>query len=108
MFRESLVVILILLASLFVSCENIDPVEKEKNRILTENESVLIDYYMKITEFEKNLHDKEAAKNEKLTDLKSEIDTLKAKKIIEEENMDPERWIGVLNRIQKLQTLKER
>ncbi|MGD1048619.1 MAG: hypothetical protein ABR899_07715, partial [Candidatus Krumholzibacteriaceae bacterium] len=51
------------------SCQNPDPVIKEKGRTLTPDERYLVDYYMKILEFEKYLHDNPGSAEDKRLEL---------------------------------------
>ena len=67
---------------LIASCQNPDPIAKEKERTLTPDERYLVEYYMKIAELRKNLHDNPASIEEKRAHLESEIDTVRIRRTI--------------------------
>jgi hypothetical protein len=85
------------------ACERQDPVEQEKNRILTPDERYLIELYMKITEIEDNLQDNPEALEEKREQLRKEIDLDRLRQVLLELERDPGRWLAVYNRIHELQ-----
>jgi hypothetical protein len=99
--HASLVALLTLL--LMFSCQNPDPVAKEKQRLLTQDERYLIDYYMKIIEVEKSLHDNPALQEEKRTELDREIDKERIRRTLAALEKKPERWLAIYNRLNELQ-----
>ena len=99
--HASLVALLTLL--LMFSCQNPDPVAKEKQRLLTQDERYLIDYYMKIIEVEKSLHDNPALQEEKRTELDREIDKERIRRTLATLEKQPERWLAIYNRLNELQ-----
>jgi hypothetical protein len=57
---------------------------------------------MKITEFEENLQDNPDGAEEKREELRGEIDLERIKRVLDELEQDPERWLAVYNRIHEL------
>jgi hypothetical protein len=99
--HASLFTVLMLL--LIFACQNPDPVAKEKQRLLTPDERYLIDYYMKIIEVEKSLHDNPALQEEKRTELEGEIDKERIRRTLAALEKKPERWLAIYNRLNELQ-----
>ncbi len=58
---------------------------------------------MKITEFEENLQDNPEGSEEKRKELLGEVDLDRIKRILDELEQDPERWLAVYNRIHELE-----
>jgi len=92
---------IILLA--FSSCQSPDPVTKEKARNLSPDERYLVDYYMKIIEFEKYLHDNPGSAEEKRAELEKGFDRKRIRRTLDELEKKPERWLAIYNRINELQ-----
>jgi hypothetical protein len=88
---------------LFCSCQSPDPVAKEKARTLTSDERYLVDYYMKIIEFENHLHDNSASREEKKAELEASFDGERIRRTLAELEKRPERWLAIYNRINELQ-----
>jgi len=101
-----LTIVLCLLPFVF-SCENPDPVEKLENRVISSEESRLVELYIKISELSKNLKDNNEEVRDRILELKSEIDPDEIKRIIDETNSEPERWLAIFKRMYKLQRLQE-
>ena len=79
------------LALLFLySCQSPDPVAREKERTLTPDERYLVDYYMKIIEFEKLLHDNPATREEKRKELDENLDRERIRRTLAELEKKPE------------------
>ena len=89
---------------LLLACQNPDPVAKEKHRPLTQDERYLIDYYMKIIELEKSLHDNPTLQEENRATLDREIDKERIRRTLAELEKKPERWLAIYDRINELQT----
>lgn len=85
------------------SCQSPDPVTKEKGRTLTPDERYLVDYYMKILEFEKYLHDNPGSRDEKRSELEKGFDRERIRRTLAELEKRPERWLAIYNRINELQ-----
>jgi hypothetical protein len=85
------------------SCQSPDPVAKEKERTLTPDERYLVDYYTKIIEFEKLLHDNPASREEKRKELDDNLDRERIRRTLAELEKQPERWLAIYNRINELQ-----
>jgi hypothetical protein len=85
------------------SCQSPDPVTKEKARTLSPDERYLVDYYMKIIEFEKYLHDNPGAAEEKRGELEKGLDKERIRRTLNELEKRPERWLAIYNRINELQ-----
>jgi hypothetical protein len=85
------------------SCQSPDPVAREKERTLTPDERYLVDYYMKIIEFEKLLHDNPASREEKRKELDKDLDRERIRKTLAELEKTPERWLAIYYRINVLQ-----
>ncbi|MDD4856796.1 MAG: hypothetical protein PHD74_01675 [Candidatus Krumholzibacteria bacterium] len=85
------------------SCQSPDPVAKEKARTLTPDERYLVDYYMKIIEFEKHLHDNSASRDEKREELERSFDGERIRRTLAELEKKPERWLAIYDRINELQ-----
>jgi hypothetical protein len=85
------------------SCQSPDPVAREKQRILTPDERYLVDYYMKIIEFEKLLHDNPASREEKRKELDENLDRERIRRTLAELEKKPERWLAIYNRMNELQ-----
>ena len=84
------------------SCQNPDPVAKQKERILTPDERYLVDYYMKIMELEKIHHDNQASREEKRKELDENLDRERVRRILAELEKEPERWLAIYYRINEL------
>jgi hypothetical protein len=93
---------------LIASCQNPDPIAREKGRTLTPDERYLAEYYMKIDELRTNLHDNPALFEEKRARLESEIDTARVNRTIASLERDPERWLAIYSRINELQHRADR
>jgi hypothetical protein len=91
------------LALTLPSCQNPDPVAKEKARTLTSDERYLVEYYMKIMEFDKYLHGNPADAEEKRLELEKGLDRDRIKRTLAELQKRPERWLAIYNRINELQ-----
>jgi hypothetical protein len=89
-------------ALLFCACQSPDPVAKEKARTLTPDERYLVDYYMKIIEFEKLEHDNPASREEKREELDENLDRERIRRTLAELENKPERWLAIYNRINEL------
>jgi hypothetical protein len=85
------------------SCQSPDPVTKEKGRTLTPDERYLVDYYLKILEFEKYLHDNPGSRDEKRLELEKGFDRERIRRTLAELEKRPERWLAIYNRINELQ-----
>jgi hypothetical protein len=85
------------------SCQSADPVAREKERTLTPDERYLVDYYMKIIEFEKVLQDNPASREEKRKELDENLDRERIRRTLAELEKRPERWLAIYNRINELQ-----
>jgi hypothetical protein len=85
------------------SCQSPDPVAREKERTLTPDERYLVDYYMKIIEFEKLLHDNPASREEKRKELDENLDRERIRRTLAELENKPERWLAIYYRINELQ-----
>jgi len=85
------------------SCQSPDPVAKEKERTLTPDERYLVDYYVKIIEFEKLLQDNPASREEKRKELDENLDRGRIRRTLAELEKKPERWLAIYNRINELQ-----
>jgi len=95
---------LAILASLFLSsCQSPDPVAKEKDRPLSSDERYLVDYYMKIIEFENYLHENPALREEKRSELERGLDRERIQRVLAELDKKPERWLAIYSRINELQ-----
>lgn len=88
---------------LILSCQSPDPVVKEKARTLTPDERYLVDYYMKIIEFENHLHDNPGSIEEKRIELEKGLDRERVQRTLAELEKKPERWLAIYNRINELQ-----
>ena len=106
--RRILTILLLSAAFILPACQQQDPVEREKNRILTPDERYLIELYMKITEIEDNLQDNPEALEEKREELRKEIDLDRLRLVLQELERDPDRWLAIYNRIQVLQSRRSK
>ena len=84
------------------SCQSPDPVTKEKERTLTPDERYLVEYYMKIMQFEKLLHDNPASREEKRKELDENLDRERIRRTLAELEKKPERWLAIYKRINEL------
>jgi hypothetical protein len=91
------------IALLLVSCQSSDPVQAEKERTLDPDERYLVEYYMKIIEFEKQEFDDEALRAEKKGELEARFDPARVARVIAALEKRPEQWIAIYNRINELQ-----
>jgi len=89
-------------ALLLCSCQSPDPITKEKTRTLTPDERYLVDYYMKIIEFEKLEHDNPASREEERKELDENLDRERIRRTLAELEKKPERWLAIYNRINEL------
>jgi hypothetical protein len=85
------------------SCQSPDPVAKEKARTLTPDERYLVDYYMKIIDFEKLSQNNPAAAEEKRKELDDNLDRERIRRVLAELEKKPERWLAIYKRINELQ-----
>jgi hypothetical protein len=85
------------------SCQSSDPVAREKARTLTPDERYLVDYYMKIIDFEKLSQDNPAAREEKRRELDENLDRERIRRVLAELEKKPERWLAIYKRINELQ-----
>jgi len=88
---------------LFSSCQSPDPVAKEKTRTLTPDERYLVEYYMKIIEFEKYLHDNPGDAENRKAELQKSFDEQRIQRTLAELEKKPEHWLAIYNRINELQ-----
>ncbi len=88
------------------SCQTHDPVAKEKERTLTPDERYLVEYYMKVAQLRENLHDNPAEAKEKRDLLRSESDSTRIYRTLDELEKNPERWLSIYNRINELRYRK--
>jgi uncharacterized protein YneF (UPF0154 family) len=95
--------IALLAALLASSCQSVDPIAKEKQRLLTPDERYLVSYYIKIIEVEKNLQDNPALEEEKLKEIGRDIDEARIKRTLDALEKKPEAWMAIYNRINELQ-----
>ena len=104
LFRHCIspLITLILSASLLIGCQQHNRLEEQKSRTLTPDERYLIELYMKITEFEENLQDNPEGSEEKREELRDEIDLERIKRVLDELEQNPKRWLAVYNRIHEL------
>lgn len=93
---------LLLSTVLFHSCQNQDPIRKEKDRTLSDDERYIVALFLKINEIEENLQDNPEDSEKKWDELREEYDPERIRRIILELEKDPERWIAVHNRIDEL------
>ena len=89
-------------ALLFCACQSPDPIAKEKARTLTPDERYLVDYYMKIIEFEKLEHDNPASREERRKELEKNLDRERIRRTLAELEKKPEHWLAIYNRINEL------
>jgi hypothetical protein len=94
--------VLATIALLFFACQSPDPIAKEKARTLTPDERYLVDYYMKIIEFEKLQHDNPASREERRKELEKNLDRERIRRTLAELEKRPERWLAIYNRINEL------
>jgi hypothetical protein len=87
---------------LFGSCQTPDPIAKEKQRTLTADERYLVQYYMKLAQLRENLHDNPVEAQEKQSALRSEIDSTRIHRALDELEKNPERWLSIYSRINEL------
>ena len=99
--RPSFLAAIVLLV--LYSCQSSDPVAKEKERTLTPDERYLVDYYMKIIEFDKLLQDNPASREEKRKELDDNLDRERIRRTLAELEKRPERWLAIYYRINELQ-----
>jgi hypothetical protein len=99
----TLLALALTLALTLPSCQNPDPVAKEKARTLTSDERYLVEYYMKIIEFNKYLHGNPADAEEKRQELEKGLDRDRINRTLAELQKRPERWLAIYNRINELQ-----
>ena len=85
------------------SCQSPDPVAKEKTRTLTPDERYLVEYYMKIIEYEKYLHDNPGVAEDRKAELLRSFDEQRIRKTLAELEKKPEHWLAIYNRINELQ-----
>ena len=90
------------LAFLLFSCQSADPVQAEKERILGPDERYLVEYYMKIIDFEKQEFDDEALRADKKREIEEQFDSARVSRAIASLEKKPERWLAIYNRINEL------
>ncbi len=101
--RAALPVLAFVLLAL-AGCHSSDPVTAQKERALTPDERYLVEYYMKIIDFEKEQFDTPALREEKRKELEDAYDGERLRRIIAELEKNPEAWLAIYNRINELQT----
>lgn len=85
------------------SCQSPDPVAKDKDRTLEPDERYLVEYYMKIIEFEKQLHENPELREEKRQELERGMDMVRIRNVLAQLENKPERWLAIYKRINELQ-----
>jgi hypothetical protein len=91
------------LVLLLFSCQSADPVQAEKERILGPDERYLVEYYMKIIEFEKQEFDDEALRADKKREIEEQFDRARISRALAALENKPERWLAIYSRINELQ-----
>jgi len=104
--RIILPIIVFCLLTFTCSCEPRDPVKELKNRTLSPEELELVNLYLNIGKSIENLQDIKS-KDQTIEKLRSSYDKGIIKKVIEESNADPERWLAIINRIYERERLEE-
>ncbi len=102
--RKSISIILSILFILTISCSERTNPDKEITRTLTPNERYLVNSYVKIHEFERNLQNNPEELTKKLIQIEKETDYQRIRLALSELEKDPTRWLAVYNRINKLLT----
>ena len=100
--RGHYALVLLIVTVLLSACQYPDPVKEQKVRTLTADERYIVELYMKITEVEENLQDNPEERDKKYEELRQEIDPERVRRILLEMEKDPERWLTVYSRINKL------
>jgi hypothetical protein len=100
--------LLLLAIQMLQSCERPSPVDKAKKRTLTEDERYIVKLYMKITEIEENLQDNPELREKKWDELRREFDPERVRRILQELEREPERWLAVYGRIGELLDRREK
>lgn len=102
--------LLVILAAAFLasSCQRSDTVQKERARTLSADERYIVELYIKITELEKNLQDNPDLVEEKKAELLRGTDLDRVRKTLELLEREPERWLGIYQRINELVKRSER
>lgn len=85
-------------------CGRNDPVNEEKSRALSPDERYIVELYMKINDLEKNLQDNPADSLKKWDTLRAEVDSVHVQRALDALERNPERWLGIYNRIVELST----
>ena len=85
------------------SCQSPDPVAKAKDRTLEPDERYLVEYYMKIIEFEKQLHENPELREEKRRELERGMDMVRIRNVLAKLENKPEGWLAIYKRINELQ-----
>ncbi len=96
----------LILASIFPSCGNTDRVEALKKRSLDEDERYLVDYYIKIIEFEKEQFESQEGREKRRTEREQELDTERLNRVLARLEKDPQRWLAIYDRIGKSRSAK--
>lgn len=91
-------------ASLLSSCRSPDPVELQRKRNLNADERYLVEYYIKIIEFEKEQFETLEQKEARRKELETEFDMERLRKVLSELAKDPRRWLAIYYRINEIQT----
>jgi len=102
--RKSISIILSILFMLTICCSERTNPDKEITRTLTPNERYLVNLYVKIHEFERNLQNNPEELTKKLIQIEKETDYQRIRQTLSELEKDPTRWLAVYNRINKLLT----
>ena len=102
--RKSISIILSILFMLTSCCSERTTPDKEITRTLTSNERYLVNLYVKIHEFERNLQNNPEELSKKLSKLEKETDSQRIRLTLSELEKDPTKWLAVYNRINKLLT----
>jgi len=104
--RIILLIIVFCLLTFTCSCEPKDPVEELKNRTLSPEELELVNLYLNIGKLTPNLQDIKS-KDQTIEELRSSYNEEIIKKVIEESNSDPEKWLAIINRIYERERIEE-
>ncbi|HMA75683.1 MAG TPA: hypothetical protein VKO43_00075 [Candidatus Krumholzibacteriaceae bacterium] len=100
--RKSILIFLAIIFMLTLCCSEKTNTDKEITRTLTSDERYLVQTYIKIHKFERNLQNNPEELTKKLNEIKKDTDYERIELVISKLEKDPIRWLAIYNRINVL------
>ncbi|MDZ7860133.1 MAG: hypothetical protein U5O15_05620 [Candidatus Krumholzibacteriota bacterium] len=102
--RKPTLIFLTIIFMLTICCSEKTNTDKEITRTLTSGERYLVQTYIKIHKFERNLQNNPEELTKKLNEIKEDTDYKRIELVISKLEKEPIRWLAIYNRINILLT----